>query len=201
MSRVLSQRLQAFPMMHELHSKSYRITVGANLTATDLRVNFKFEAAHPKEMAKVILPAPQSNPSRKPDLWKSTCFECFIPSQKSESYLEFNGSPSGDWNWYSFKKYREGQQEFKLNEESKPKQSVLTKSDTQIESEWVLPLIGIRQGFQSIGENHHDVTFIGMTMVVSTTIATLYWALKHDGVKPDFHLRSSFNYPIFTELK
>ena len=198
---MFNQKLQAFPMMHELHSKSYRITVDAALSATDLKVHFKLEAAHPKELAKIIFSPTSEAPTRKAELWKGTCFECFIPSQRSEAYLEFNGSPNGNWNWYSFKKYRDNQLEFKLNDDAKPKQSVIIKSESQVESEWTLPLIGIQQGFQSIGENHHEFNFIGITAVMSTTVATLYWALKHDGVKPDFHLRSSFNYPVFQEMK
>lgn len=185
-------RLKAFPMLHELHTKSYRIWTKIDLNPSELRVFFKIEGAHPTEFAKIIFPENVTKPSRQKDLWNDTCFEVFIPTKSADAYLEFNGSPSGNWNWYSFKKYRGGMTEFPINPESIPKQSVQSRSESSIESEWVLPMSGIRQGFLSAGQNLLQFDHVGVSVVLNTSVATTYWALAHDGIKPDFHLRSSW---------
>lgn len=186
-------RLKAFPMLHEMHTKSYRIWSRLKLTPSELQVYYKIEAAHPKEFAKILLDEAEPKPTRKKELWNKTCFECFIPTQQGDGYLEFNGSPSGSWNWFSFKSYRQGMSEFPLNPESVPKLMTQSRSDTSIETEWVLPLSGIRQGFLSAGQNGLQFDQVGVTVVLNTTVATTYWALAHEGIKPDFHLRSSWS--------
>lgn len=189
-------RLKPFPLLHELHTKSFRVWAGAETSASELRLFFKIEAASPKEFVKVHLPGSiaGSDAQRKKELWKDTCCEVFIPSAHSNAYLEFNGSPNGDWDWYSFRDYREGMVPFQLSSDAIPVQRVYNVSPSQVEVEWTLPLIGIRQGFQSVGENHHEVSAIGLSVVLNTTVATTYWALTHEGLKPDFHLKSSFVY-------
>ncbi len=42
---------------------------------------------------------------RKDELWKSTCFECFI-QYKDRSYDEWNFDLEGNWQSYSFTSYR-----------------------------------------------------------------------------------------------
>lgn len=46
--------------------------------------------------------------SRKRELWNTTCFEFFLKNEGQEGYYEFNFSPSGYWNCYSFTGYRQG---------------------------------------------------------------------------------------------
>ncbi len=40
---------------------------------------------------------------RKNRLWDNTCFEIFLGQRHESGYREFNLSPSGDWNVYTFK--------------------------------------------------------------------------------------------------
>lgn len=188
--------MKAFPMMHEQHTRSYRLWTSAELTASELRIRFKVEAAGINEFAKINLSKPGPTPARKNELWKDTCFECFIPSATSDAYLEFNGSPNGDWNWYSFRGYRDGMNEFSIAPDAQPRQTVLTRSEQELETEWTLPLVGMRTGFLSAGESQFEFNTVGLTAVLSTTEANTYWAISHDGVKPDFHLRSSFNFGV-----
>jgi hypothetical protein len=188
--------LKAFPLLHEMHARSYRVSASAELTQSTLRVRFKVEGASAKEFAKIILPPVNPSPVRKNDLWKDTCFECFIPSLHSDAYLEFNGSPSGNWNLYSFRGYREGINEFHLAPESYPRQTVITFSDHEMVSEWTISTLGLRLGFMSAGENQFEFNSLGLTTVLSTSEASLYWALSHEGVKPDFHTRTSFTHRV-----
>jgi hypothetical protein len=189
-------KLKYFPLMHEQHARSYRVWANAELSISELRIHFKLEAAGAKEFRDVILAAQNPAPKRVNELWKETCFECFIPLENSKAYLEFNGSPSGDWNWYSFIDYREGMKEFQVPPEAQPRQTSLTMSEKQIESEWVLPLIGMRLGFLSTGEGMSEVKKIGLASVLNTSVATTYWAVAHEGVKPDFHHPSGFRYSL-----
>jgi hypothetical protein len=188
-------RLKPFPMMHELHSRSYRVWASAELTASELKLNFKIEAAAPKEFSKIIF-LDSSHPARMKDLWQHTCFECFIPSERSNAYVEINASPSGSWNMFAFDGYRTKANEFHLVPESQPKQLAVSKSDTAYETMWSIPTTGIREGFLSVGVNDGTFTHLGITTVLSTTVAMTYWATQHSGVKPDFHLRESFIYRL-----
>lgn len=194
-------RLKPFPELHESLTKSYRVWAGAVLSTHELRLYYKIQAASERMLSQIIFGSNESSqvqdrnePQRKNELWTSTCFEAFIPSCHSQGYLEFNGSPQGDWNWYSFRSYRQGQVEFQLAQDAQPQQKVFHKTGSQIEMEWGLPWIGVRQGFQSLGENQHEYCGLGLTVVLHTTLGTLYWALSHEGLKPDFHLRKSFIY-------
>ena len=185
-------RLKSFPMLHEQHSKSYRVWAQVQALPSEIKVLFKIEAAHPKEFAKIELAPITDKPHRLPELWKQTCFELFIPAKNSEAYLEFNGAPSGNWNWYSFKKYREGMSEFSLNADLAPRQVVQSRGESSLESVWSLPMPGIRQGFLSAGLSTLQLDQIGISTVLCTSIATTYWALSHEGIKPDFHLKTSW---------
>lgn len=185
-------RLKAFPLLHELHTKSYRVWSQTTLSPSELKVLFKIEAAHPKEFLKIQLPDVVDRPARKSELWKHTCFELFIPAKDSNAYLEFNGSPSGDWNLYSFKGYREAMSEYSLSNELAPKLLVQSRGESSVETLWSLPLPAIRQGFLSAGVSSLQFESVGITVVLETSVATTYWALAHDGIKPDFHLKTSW---------
>lgn len=63
----------------------------------------------------LIIPSPISNPTAKDDLWQHTCFELFCKKKDVDDYLEFNFSPSGEWNCYEFTSYREGMKTIQLN--------------------------------------------------------------------------------------
>lgn len=46
--------------------------------------------------------------NRADDLWRTTCFECFLGHADGSGYVEINLSPSGQWNSYHFDDYRAG---------------------------------------------------------------------------------------------
>lgn len=56
----------------------------------------------------IIFPEISKLKSRKTGLWNSTCFELFISKPETETYHEFNFSPSGFWNCFISKFYRSG---------------------------------------------------------------------------------------------
>ena len=54
----------------------------------------------------IFLPSPSVNPTRKEELWKTTCLEFFLAIKGFPHYWEFNISPSGDWNIYRMDAFR-----------------------------------------------------------------------------------------------
>ena len=60
------------------------------------------------DLDSVAIASPAVAPSRKFELWESTCFEFFIGVLGDRNYWEFNLSPSGDWNVFHLDDYRQG---------------------------------------------------------------------------------------------
>jgi hypothetical protein len=130
----------------------------------------------------VISPFDRSTSTRKDNLWEHTCFEIFIGSKDNESYREFNLSPSGAWNVYSFKGYREGM-------ETEPAIASLS-FDVRIIPERGLDLtVEIDSGLAQITAD----TLIGISAVIehSSGIKS-YWAIYHPKAFLDFHAKKSW---------
>ena len=130
----------------------------------------------------VMMQTPATSPTRRDNLWQETCFEFFLSPQPSQAYWEFNLSPSGNWNVYHLDSYRQGLRA-ELAFADLPffvKHSAHQFSlNIQID---LSPLVPIKQAID-----------LGITTVIKTKRGEItYWALKHCGAKPDFHLRESF---------
>lgn len=115
---------------------------------------------------------------RADNLWRTTCFECFIRDAGKAVYREFNLAPCGDWAAYDFASYREG----------------MTSAET------ARPWGGIEYADRSITleaflrfptETRPRRTFdwqIGLSAVIEEKDGTKsYWALAHPPGPPDFH--------------
>ena len=121
-------------------------------------------------------------PIRKNELWKETCFECFFGIANSKKYFEFNGSPSGNWALYSFEDYRQGMKDEVVV--SPPELIKFEKSPGMILCVWQIPYFS-----EELIQNASITTVIKSA---PSSGVPEYWALKHSGDQPDFHLRSSF---------
>lgn len=114
------------------------------------------------------------------DLWRTTCFELFLARPLSDSYLEFNLSPSGRWAAYDFAGYRESMAPQALAQPPQSQQHrhahILT-FDTQLRT-GILPQRPLNIGFSAVIEEEGDVKS--------------YWALAHPPGKPDFHHPTCF---------
>lgn len=126
--------------------------------------------------------SPFSNGSRRDELWKTTCFEFFIGPAGQPSYFEINMATSGDWNVYAFDDYRAGMKPVAGVRKSPLKAVRATGDGLELEGEFRLsefPLLG--------------PVVLGATAVVEYLDGSKdYWALAHNGEKPDFHIHSSF---------
>ena len=114
--------------------------------------------------------------TRASKLWQSTCFELFVGNPDQAGYLEFNFSPSGQWNCFSFSDYRQGMQEYTGFE--------------PINLRSAFPDMNIELSQQSIFRNPSNQISLGVSAVLqSSDDVLLYFSLAH-GDKPDFHLRT-----------
>ena len=129
----------------------------------------------------ILIQPRNPKPVRKNDLWKETCFECFLGVGNSKQYFEFNGSTTGDWALYAFDDYRNGMKDVPVA--SEPVMEKLEKELGKISLTWKIPY------FTDAIIQSASVT----SVIKSSSNAEIgYWALKHAGEKADFHLRESF---------
>jgi hypothetical protein len=119
--------------------------------------------------------------SRADGLWRHTCCEAFINMPDSKAYREFNFSPSGQWQAYTFSNYRVGgllepAADPRIHSQSLPSQYIL-QATLQPED---LP--------------HGTTPRLGLSAVIETCDGEIsYWALRHPPGKPDFHHPDTFD--------
>jgi len=122
------------------------------------------------------LPKTIDRPHREDELWNTTCFELFLSQDNLPRYHEFNYSPSGHWQSYSFTQYRAGKNECKH----------LTLIKSQLSKEPNKLCINLELAYAS-----HDIVTNNMKMGISCVLHDLsgayhYYSLGHS-LKADFH--------------
>jgi hypothetical protein len=154
--------------------KSVR-TVEVDITANDqceMMIDFRIDGDN------VVVPDWQSS-RRENGLWNSTCFELFLGTLDSESYLEFNFSPSSRWAAYKFDAYRKGMRDQHMTVEPHvefdPDRPLELSVDLDLADTPRGPLIGNLTAIIEEQGGHKS-----------------YWALAHAPGPPDFHNRDCF---------
>jgi hypothetical protein len=172
--------LQPFPSTETLPN----IKITGNIARNEnlLIINYALTG----DIAEVEIISPSETPMRKNELWEHTCFEFFIGIKNSSCYWEFNLSPAGDWNVYSFDRYRQGMQE-EVTFSTLPF-SVHHSSDyfaiaLDFDLDKIIP-------HEQVTENILDVAIA--SVIKSKNSQVSYWALTHCAEEADFHQRSSF---------
>lgn len=115
-----------------------------------------------------------AEPDRADDLWRSTCFEVFAPTD--DGYREFNLSSSGAWASYRFDSYRAGMAP--AGERAQVLDLAATEAWVTLEALVEAPPEAVRMGLSAVIED------------IDGGIS--YWALAHPPGKPDFHHPDSF---------
>jgi hypothetical protein len=123
-----------------------------------------------------------SLPSRKFELWESTCFEFFIGVPGNSNYWEFNLSPTGDWNVFALDNYRQG-----LRNEI-----AFTSLPIAIDRQANTLLLKLTVDLTNIISLDRNLEVSVTTVIKSTEDKISYWALTHTGTEADFHRRDSF---------
>ncbi len=130
------------------------------------------------DIQRIILPSTGSG-SRTHELWKHTCIEFFLKRPASPTYTEFNLSPSGNWNSYSFKSWREGRTEPEV--EFSPTINLIRKENELI-FETLIPWADSKEG----------EWLLGPAVILETDLGIIHWALSHPVKTPDFHREGHF---------
>jgi hypothetical protein len=133
-------------------------------------------------IAELVIPAQRKMPGRKNGLWETTCFEFFFIAENADNYWEFNLSPGGNWNVYSFTSYRQGMREEPVIA-SLPFSIQIHPESLRISLELSLEkIVPVEQSLKA-----------GISAVIKFTDGRVtYWALSHAGPEADFHFRDNF---------
>ena len=132
---------------------------------------------------RVLLPPTSLPPTRKDELWKGTCFECFLAIKDQPGYWEFNLSPSGDWNVYRIDAYRR----VGFREER-----AISQLHFEFRKEWNGLLLDASVGLTPLCVPGSQLQ-VAVTAIIQTQEGSeTYWALTHPAPQADFHLRESF---------
>ena len=131
----------------------------------------------------ILWPRPVNPPLREDDLWQHTCFELFLAPWGMSDYWELNFAPSGNWNCYHFKAYRENQRR---------ERSIYSSKITRIEIDNLTQRI--TASIPIVDRISKHTYSVGISAVIEDKSGTLhYYALTHtDAGKPDFHDKKSF---------
>ena len=162
-------------------SESPQITIHGRVNRQ--RSTFSFSYTVAGNIEEIFFPSLITNPARKDNLWKTTCFEFFIAAKNSPRYWEFNLSPSGEWNAYVMDAYRQ----VNMREEMRVQRMPFTvQKDAECFSlEGELDL--------SAWITEESLIEVGIASVIKTNDGReSYWALTHRETVADFHLRNNF---------
>ncbi len=125
---------------------------------------------------------PDPLPQRQEHLWQTTCFEFFLGVPGRSDYWEFNLSPAGHWDCYTFTNYRQGMT-IELAFSALPFTILTQDQDCHLSLSLDLTPLNLA-----------DLPWeLAIATVVETQAGNLsYWALTHTRSAADFHCRESF---------
>ena len=133
-------------------------------------------------LSELLIPAPAEMPARKNVLWEETCFEFFLALKNSDQYWEFNLSPAGHWNVYSFKSYRQGMRE----------EPAFTSLPFSVYRQPNALRLSLNLDLASIILEDQTFQIAVSAVMKALNGKTTYWALTHPGPQADFHRRDGF---------
>ena len=125
-------------------------------------------------LEQLIIPPASDYSDYTPELWRSTCMECFLRPEHDRAYVEWNFSPAGTWWVCAFESYRIAAPQ---QPEDLPRVQIRTHQTTgRLDLQTAIPLIngGTQQIEPAVILEHAD----GQRS---------HWARAHPDEKPDFH--------------
>lgn len=159
-----------------------KINLETQLTVTDESFFISYKLTG--DIDKIDLGDGHPKRERLIGLWNKTCFELFIKNEKNQ-YIEFNFSPTFEWNSFFFNKKGDDLKEYQ--EISSLKTDILLSYDV------FLLVVEIKKQTlpqEFLTENKMSA---GITSVIKTKESSLsYWALSHEDTRPNFHHFDSF---------
>jgi hypothetical protein len=161
--------------------RSLQFELSGNLERLDRMLYVKYILSG--DLSTVEIPPLATMPTRQHELWLNTCFEFFIAIPHQTNYWEFNLSPAGHWNIYSFTDYRQGM-EWETAVTQLPFQIQIQDNCCQLTLAFDLSSIITTDSALKVG--------ISAVVKIDRDLVT-YWALTHPSTKADFHQRESFS--------
>ena len=154
-------------------------TIYVNLAKSQQEVSAEFILQGNTNAIKWPAAAQQVRPGS--DLWKHTCFELFLSEPNQRQYWEYNFSPARQWAIYAFADYR---QTGPLPTTRSPVIEFPRRSDTEF---------SLQVRFTPEAPLANKPLAIGVAAIIETTDGQRhFYAFRHCGDQPDFHLRESF---------
>ena len=157
-----------------------QLNITGNIFRDGSKLNLDYQLQG--NLSRIIIPPPVEIPSRKDELWQTTCCEFFLGIQHSPQYWEFNLSPSGDWNIYRFTNYRQGMEE----------ETAFTSLPFEVEHRLDSLKINLEINLDLIIEKNTALEIAITTVIESRKGIISYWALTHPETIANFHNRNSF---------
>jgi len=157
----------------EFENKS-DLKVGVQIRNIAGKTNFSAKISG--DLSDVDFPKISDNSARKNELWTIGCFEIFV-SAKDNAYTEYNLGFDQNWEVFAFSDYRAGQNRPQI--EIPPKITCGFENGT----------------FTQTAEFCEDIikgNLFSITAVIKLSDGSfLYFANKHCGQKPDFHINGA----------
>ncbi|GAA4009552.1 DOMON-like domain-containing protein [Sphingomonas humi] len=119
------------------------------------------------------VPLADHEPTRRDNLWQSTCFECFLKEEGQDAYQEWNFAPSGDWAAYDFAAEREDMAPAEVT------------SPPYIRTEDNLTWWGLGATLSIPAEPRFTIAL--SAVIEEQSGARHFFALHHPSDQPDFH--------------
>ncbi|MBI3776593.1 MAG: DOMON-like domain-containing protein [Gammaproteobacteria bacterium] len=161
-------------------SAARNLDIAGTVELDGAMLNVAYRISGAPEQVKAVSTNPQ--PARKNDLWRTTCFELFMKATSASEYWEVNLAPSCDWNVYRFTGYRSALQPELQIDDIKITPEVSQSHLTGLRATLPVPPPLLGRPFA-----------VGISCVIEDIEGKLhYFALRHDGVKPDFHNPAGF---------
>ncbi|MCL1947456.1 MAG: hypothetical protein FWF51_09975 [Chitinivibrionia bacterium] len=135
-----------------------------------------FSASISGNLSEIDFPEISINSSRKNELWTIGCFEIFV-SKTGNSYAEYNFGFDKNWECFNFSDYRENQ--------SRPQVNIPPKITCKITENLFTQTVEFEKDI--ILQNSFSITAV----IKLKGGVFLYFANKHCGKKPDFHLKAA----------
>ncbi|HEY3491137.1 MAG TPA: DOMON-like domain-containing protein [Candidatus Deferrimicrobiaceae bacterium] len=134
------------------------------------------------DLSMLEIPPATGRPERRDGLWEETCLELFLGESGSESYLEFNLSPSGNWNVYRFDVYRKGMRE----------EAAFDALPFQVDREKGRLALSVELDLGKLFPPGRPLSAAVAAVVRTVSGEKSCWALAHTSPRPDFHQRDAF---------
>ncbi|GLR48584.1 DOMON-like domain-containing protein [Sphingomonas astaxanthinifaciens] len=124
-------------------------------------------------IGRFLVPGPSESPQRRDELWRTTCFECFLKEVGEDAYQEWNFAPSGDWAAYDFVAEREGM----------APAEIVNPPYVRVEDN--LTWWGLGATLSIPADRRFRLSL--SAVIEEESGRRSFWALHHPGEQPDFH--------------